>query len=351
MQLPWPVQGWALQWYWGITTLFVGLTFVIFAWQLIGRIFAFNGETGKRPATTLLANKALVKEIFLDMQPTNPLFNYKQWPGAGALVVVILVLFLVAGLWQGGRALGPERHADVVLLKESTYKNGEKLEYRVHYGFITAGEAVLRVNDRYRRVDDKICYQVEATGRSNGTFDRIVRIRNTWGSFIDTGRLQPMWSYRSIEENRYRLKEDVSYDYGRRLAKVEIKGKRDTVFRVPSSVQDIVSGYYLLRQVDYSRLTQNEVVEIDAFFDKVLYKFKVRYVGKETVKTKWGRIRAILVSPIMPENSLFDGENAIRLWMSDDSNRVPIKVSAELFVGAVEIDLKGYSGTRTKLGQ
>ena len=52
----------------------------------------------------------------------------------------------------------------------------------------------------------------------------------------------------------------------------------------------------------------------------------------------------------MPKNGLFDGENSIRLWMSDDAIRIPVKVRAELFVGAVELDITSYQGTKVGLG-
>ena len=51
----------------------------------------------------------------------------------------------------------------------------------------------------------------------------------------------------------------------------------------------------------------------------------------------------------MPSNGLFDGENAIKLWLSDDRNRVALKIQAEMFVGAVEIDLKHYQGLRNPM--
>ena len=44
----------------------------------------------------------------------------------------------------------------------------------------------------------------------------------------------------------------------------------------------------------------------------------------------------------MPENSLFDGENSIRVWISDDINKVPLKIKANMFVGAVEVDIESF---------
>ncbi len=84
------------------------------------------------------------------------------------------------------------------------------------------------------------------------------------------------------------------------------------------------------------------MIELDAFFEDEVYDFKIRIVGREEVKTKLGKIRSIVISPIMPENSLFDGENSIRVWISDDINKVPLKIKANMFVGAVEVDIESF---------
>ena len=44
----------------------------------------------------------------------------------------------------------------------------------------------------------------------------------------------------------------------------------------------------------------------------------------------------------MPENKLFDGENSIKVWLSDDINKVPLKIRANMFVGAVEVDITDF---------
>jgi len=63
---------------------------------------------------------------------------------------------------------------------------------------------------------------------------------------------------------------------------------------------------------------------------------------KEKLKTKLGLIDALVLEPVMPENKLFDGGEAIKVWLSDDKNRIPLKIKAEMFIGAVEVDIKSY---------
>jgi hypothetical protein len=45
----------------------------------------------------------------------------------------------------------------------------------------------------------------------------------------------------------------------------------------------------------------------------------------------------------MPKNTFFRGNNPIKAWISDDKFRIPLKVKAELLIGALEIDIRSYS--------
>lgn len=108
----------------------------------------------------------------------------------------------------------------------------------------------------------------------------------------------------------------------------------------------MVSGYYYIRTLDFSKIPEGEVVTIDAFFDEERYDFKIRYVGKETLRTKLGKFNAIVLQPLLPKNGLFTGEDAIKVWISDDANKIPLKVKASMFIGAIEIDIKRISGAR-----
>lgn len=237
-------------------------------------------------------------------------------------------------------------------LATKAFTTGEKLEYRVHYGFITAGEAVISVDPKIYERNGRPCYKINVLGKSTPGFDIILRIRDNWGSFLDTTHLIPHQSYRTIEEGRYRKNEIVDFDHKEREAEVKVWDRKKKAFkepknyRIPSGVQDLVSGYYFLRNINYSRLRPGDKIGVKAFFEDSLYNFKVKYLGKEMVETKLGEFRAIKLSPIMPENELFDGENSIRVWLSDDPNKIPLKIEADMFVGSVEIDIKKYSGLR-----
>jgi hypothetical protein len=231
---------------------------------------------------------------------------------------------------------------------------GEKLEFRVHYGFINAGEATLETYPQMYKVNDKICYKGSVTGRTSGPFDLALNIRDTWVSYFDSSTCIPQKFYRDIEEGKYRLKEAVFYDYHTGLANVEREGKKGeekkkASYKIPNDVVDIVSGYFFLRTVNYNLLKVGDTITTTAFFEDKVYDFKVKFLGKAKINTKFGKINAIKLSPVMPDNKLFEGGNSIRMWLSDDKNKIPLKIEADMFVGAVEMDLKSYKGLKNPI--
>jgi hypothetical protein len=229
---------------------------------------------------------------------------------------------------------------------------GEVIEYRVHYGLINAGEATMEISDKLFRVNDRVCYKINVFGRSTGMFDMMLKIRDNWGTYLDTAAVVPHKFYRQIEEGKYRKHEVTEFDHAHKKAFVqtynykESKWRDKKEFSTLDNIQDLVSGYYFLRTIDFSKVKEGDILRMDVFFEDEMYDFKVRYLGIETLKTKIGKKEALVLSPIMPKNGLFDGENSIKVWLTNDPDKIPLKIKASMFVGAVEIDIKGYKGKR-----
>jgi len=225
---------------------------------------------------------------------------------------------------------------------------GERMEYKVHYGFVNAAEAVMRIEPSLAKKQNKDCYHIVIEGKSIGMFDLFMRIRDVWGTYLDKDLLVPRKFYQSIEEGRYRKKETVNFAVPKKQATVnrydnkKKKWKSPKVFDVPKGTQDLVSGYYHLRTLNYDKYSRGDTIVTKIFFDEEIFDLKIRYLGKESVKTKLGKYQAIVFSPIMPKNDLFDGKDSIKIWLSDDGDKIPLKVKAKMFVGAVEIDIKKY---------
>jgi hypothetical protein len=237
----------------------------------------------------------------------------------------------------------------MVKLHNYSFDRGEEISYRVHYGFINAGESKVTVSDRHYILNDKICYRVEVSGNTVGAFDKILRIRNIWGSYFDTSYFQPQKSFRHIQEGRYRKREETFYDYNKRVAKVIAENDTAKLVKVSPDIQDMVSGYYYLRLLNYDSMKEGDTLHLKGIFEDQTYNFKILYMGRHVVETKFGKIPSILLKPVMPDNKLFSGTNPISFYISEDKNRIPIKVKASLVVGSVELDIKDYKNLRHPL--
>ncbi len=86
----------------------------------------------------------------------------------------------------------------------------------------------------------------------------------------------------------------------------------------------------------------------NVFFDDEIYNLKVKYSGKGRVKTKFGKIDVLKLNPILPPNKMFDGEDAIRIWVSDDQNHVPVLIEVDFKIGSVSMELKSFQNNRHK---
>ena len=111
----------------------------------------------------------------------------------------------------------------------------------------------------------------------------------------------------------------------------------------------MVAGFLYLRNMDLSKTKIGDTLSLKGFFQDEFYNFRIIYAGKETIRVKAGKIGALVFKPVMPKNKVFDGENSVTAWFSDDKNRIPIKINAEMFIGSAGVELTEYSGLKNPL--
>jgi hypothetical protein len=233
-------------------------------------------------------------------------------------------------------------------IKNKGFKQGEIIEYRVHYGFINAATAKVEVSKNIYTVNQRPCYRVSITGRTIGAFDLVSRVRDTWRSHMDTAAVVPQLFERDIQEGKYRLDEMVLFNHLSNTATVSSKKRNQEAvkFTTPQDVQDLVGSYYYLRTIDFHQIAVGKVIEVPMFFDNEVYRLKVRFDGKETIKTKYGRLETYKLIPYVPANKFFKGEYPMTIWVSNDENKVPLKVEVNLKIGSLELDITNYSGLK-----
>lgn len=240
------------------------------------------------------------------------------------------------------------------LTRNISYGVGEELEYRVHFGMFTVGKATTRVDKKYHKVNDRTCYKVDAYGETSDWISWVAKVDDNWGAFIDTTTLLTHVGYRKIREGKYRRDEEVIFDHDNKKVEVKVKN-RDTgaieskTYDVPKNAKDLVAGFLFLRIIDFKKVAVGDTVTISGFLEDASYDLKIIYTGKEVVDTRIGKIMCLRLRPVMPKNSMFDGEDSILCWISDDLNRVPVKLQAKMFIGNTGLELIRFRGLRNQL--
>lgn len=221
---------------------------------------------------------------------------------------------------------------------------GEAYDYKIKYGFIPIGVAQVKMNENLVQENNKSCYKVNVVGRTTGITD-IFKVRNTYRSYIDTKTMLPQRFELNAREGSY--KRDQLFYFHHNEKKVERLEKAEkTEFNIPSNALDVISGYYYLRTINYENLSPGQYVSAPLFFDDKVYQMKIKYVGRDVVNTRFGKIKVVKLHPILPKNDLFEGEEAIRVWVSDDANRVPIRLEVDFAIAAVNMELADYKNTK-----
>lgn len=235
--------------------------------------------------------------------------------------------------------------------KNSAFRHGEELTFKVSFSFLNAAEAKMQIHPNIQTMNNRPVYKIDVFGETLGVF-KLFKVNDNWGSYLDTAKIIPYQAYRHIEEGSYRKHERIIFDHQAKNAHVKLYDREnkevvDTKdYKVPANVQDIVSGFYLLRTMDLQNLKKGDMVTITGFFDKEIYNLKLLYAGKESLDTKLGKKDTFVFSPIMPKNKLFRGEKPITVWVTDDQNKIPVRVKAKLFVGSLDMEITETKGLR-----
>lgn len=227
---------------------------------------------------------------------------------------------------------------------ESSFDVGEWFKFRIHYGFINAGFATLEVKDAV--INNKKVFHVVGRGYTTGMSRFFFKVEDLYESYIDKETNNPYQFVRKINEGGYtKNQEGFFVQNANKILVKDYKNKTEKTFVVPSNTQDILSTFYYLRNYpDIDKMKVGESVSIDMFFDDETTKFKLKFIGREDLKTKFGTISSMIFRPLVQSGRVFKEQESLTVWISDDDNRLPIRIKAQLAVGSIKADLDGFKG-------
>ena len=244
------------------------------------------------------------------------------------LVVVCLIIGSVGGAISWAEPNSP-------LPAVRPFQVGEQLTYEISWLNMTAGTAVMAVNDAGMDGARPLAKLI-TTAKSRPVITKFFPVDNRVESIVDPATLFPEHLFFKRREGK--KKEDIEYAFHQKEGTVTvIKGGETETLEMPSGTQDVISCLYFARsELSFqpgSSLTMN------VFHDKKNRKLDVRVEEIETVSGPWGEVEAARVLVVMPFQGLFLNQGNIRVWFTNDDRRIPVRMKAKVIIGSIVADL------------
>ena len=225
-------------------------------------------------------------------------------------------------------------------IQHSAFKVGEKLTYRLHYGVIDAGEATLEVKKTDKKVKGRELLHVVGKGRTLGAFNWVFKVRDRYESYLDAEGVFPWMFIRRVDEGGFKINQDYIFKQDKKQVKTQDKKTFDT----PFGIQDMLSSFYYTRTLDFSKAKINDEYSMNMFIDNEIFPFKIKYLGKETIKTRKGKFDCIKLRPIMMKGRVWEDEESMTIWVTNDANKIPILLKTKIAVGSIKATLTNWEG-------
>lgn len=222
-------------------------------------------------------------------------------------------------------------------VEQDAFKVGEELTFTASYGFVNAAEATLKVQGTDSKISNRAAYHFVGVGKSLGAFSWFFNIDDRYESYVDQQALVPWLFIRRVNEGGFKLSRDVYFNQNDTTAKVD--GKE---YKTVPHVQDLLSAFYYCRTMDLQSSKVGQVFTIETFFDMENYPMRIKFLGRDTIKTDLGKVACLKFRPLLQEGRVFKEEEDMTIWISDDQCKVPIRMKTDLLFGSMKMDLSSY---------
>lgn len=260
----------------------------------------------------------------------------KKW----AMVAAAVAFPVAAGSLELSNPIGP-----VV-----PWVIGEKFIFEIGYGLVKAGEATIEL----QKTEDLVlssgtvrrtAYHIVATAHSNSFVDVFYKVRDRNESWLDIEHWVTHRFEQHNQEGKYILDQSVEYDWKNGWFKntEAVKGRpvkyEEGELKIPAV--DTLSSLFVARAKTLS-VGDEFTMEVHSGTN---WPLTVKVLRREKVKVPAGKFDCFVVEPFLRERGLFIQKGKkLQVWLTADQRRIPVKMTAEIFIGKVSAELKEVHG-------
>ncbi len=221
-----------------------------------------------------------------------------------------------------------------VSLLSAVFEAGEKLHFKISYGFITAGKATLKIEE-HLHADSIPAFQISSEAKTNSFFNNFYKVRDEITSIWDKRSLVTRRFTKKLREGSYR-QHRIHYYYPEQnltiYLKKDKKAKKWTEKKmdIPENTQDILSAFYWIRKQDFS---VGDSIRINVTVDGRSKVAQVIVHRIEMIDTIFGKKECFVIEPVLVGDTLFKQTGRIFVWLTKDEYKIPIMLESKIIFG------------------
>jgi hypothetical protein len=230
----------------------------------------------------------------------------------------------------------------------SAIKSGEKLVYAGSYnmsGLMTQIAQVTMTTEKVTTSKNNYLH-LSCELSTFSKWDSFFKIRDIYESYVNPSTLKPSLYKRSIDEGGYTKKEKYVFKGTNVKSTVNKRNKSETQksFTIGGNTQDVISLFYKVRTLDFSKFKNGQTQSMMIVFDEKEVPVTIKFMGKETVNAgNLGRKECYKIS-IGAKTDALKGKDKNLIWLTADANKVPALLQFSIPVGTGQLALTAATG-------
>ena len=211
--------------------------------------------------------------------------------------------------------------------------SGEVLHYSAGFRFFPAGRAELSfVSDS---LNGEQVYILSTSIKTNSFLDKFYEVRDEITAWLNPESLSLLKTIQNIREGSYHRDHEAIIQ-GDSLALWDEQSRE-----LPGKVYEPVAFIYYLRS---QNLQLGDSYQFYSYSRKKIREVVVHITGSETVKVAAGTFSCLKVEPVSNDGKpLLKNNGEMRVWLSDDNLKLPVKIEMKTNIGNMIMKLKDYN--------
>ena len=207
---------------------------------------------------------------------------------------------------------------------------GEELHYSAGFRLFPAGNAILSLKSD--SLNGKLTYLLSTSVKTNSFLDNFYEVRDETLSWLNVEDFSLLKAIKKIREGKYHRNHSAHISGDSLL----IWNKK--YFTITDPVYDPIAFIYFLR---CQKLSLGDTFHFLSASEKKIRKVGVNIMKKESINVSAGSFDCLKVEPVSSDGvPLLKNNGELRVWLSNDDIKMPVKIEMKTNVGTMVMKLK-----------